>query len=29
MAESGIDIITANNLSDAAKKIVSSVMKEL
>ena len=29
MSESGIDIITAENLSDAAKKIVSSVMKEL
>ena len=29
MSESGIDIITAKNLSDAAKKIVSSVMKEL
>ena len=29
MTESGIDIITAKNLSDAAKKIVSSVMKEL
>jgi succinyl-CoA synthetase beta subunit len=29
MSESGIDIITAENLSDAAKKTVSSVMKEL